>query len=524
MSSKYVEIMDTTLRDGEQTPGISYTPAEKLRIARLLIEKVRVDRLEIASSRVSDGEREGAKSIISWAEKKGKSERIEILGFVDNGKSIDWINEIGGKTVNLLTKGSERHCVEQLRKKPDLHFTETCQAIEYARACGINANIYLEDWSSGMQNSLKYVHSFIERLSGCDVKRIMLADTLGILAPQELKVYLDWMKRMFPDIKFDFHAHNDYGLATANTLCAVKSGINGVHTTVNGLGERAGNSSLCEVIASINDMSTRKTKVMEKQLGDIAKVVQATSGKRLPSNAPIVGMDVYTQTCGVHADGDKKGNLYANPLTPERFNRKRSYALGKLSGKASIDKNLEELGLDINSDTKNKVLKEVIRLGDKKKKVTPDDLPFIIADVLKTTNNKKQISILNYNIITKRGVLPKAKVELRCFDQILKSEGEGDGGYDAFMKAVRKVLRKHNFKIPKLIDYDIHIPPGGNTDALVEATIRWNTDNTKPLVTIGIDSDQIVAAISATEKMLNTVIPPQVKNAEEMTLSCEEII
>ena len=498
----YIEIMDTTLRDGEQTPGISFTPAEKLQMARLLLSRVGVDRLEIASARVSEGEKKAASGIIAWAEKSDKRERVEILGFVDKGKSIDWIKGVGGQYINMLTKGSELHCRQQLGKTPDQHFSDVCRDLEYAEKQGIKVNMYLEDWSNGVAASFQYVHAMVTKMLDFDIKRFMLPDTLGVFNPQQLKHYLSWMHEAFPGVRFDFHGHNDYGLGSANSLQAALSGINGLHTTVNGLGERAGNPSLCEVIPVIHDMTDRKTHVKENQLGYISQIVQRFSGKILSPNAPIVGKDVFTQTCGVHADGDKKGNLYVNPLLPERFGRERIYALGKLSGKASIDKNLETMDIELDSEIRDKVLKEVIRLGDKKKKVTPADLPFIISDVM-NASNEKVIEFLDYEITTHKTKSPSASVDILFNKEKISATAKGDGGYDAFMKAVRKALSSVGVTVPKLVEYEIHIPAGGKSDALVEATITWDNGVQTPYNTIGVDSDQIEAAIEATERMLN---------------------
>jgi len=501
---KYLEIMDTTLRDGEQTPGVSYTPQEKLQIANTLLDKLRVDRIEVASARVSDGERESVRQIVAWATKKEWLERVEILGFVDQGKSVDWLVGTGGKVLNLLTKGSERHCRVQLRKTPEEHFREVGETIQYALKKGLKVNVYLEDWSNGMRDSLSYVFHFIQELQKYPLERIMLPDTLGVLNPETTARYFGWMTHAFPAQRFDFHGHNDYGLVTANSLAAAQSGATGIHTTVNGLGERTGNQNLFEIVVAIHDMTDRKTRVKENQFEYAARLVQTISGKRIAANAPIVGTDVFTQTCGVHADGDKKGNLYSNPVLPERFGRKRRYALGKLSGKASIDQNLDAMGLELDAATRDRVLQEVIRLGDKKKNVTPEDLPFIIASVMRAPN-EQQITVKDYHIVNFKNSTPEAKVTLAYFDQELTETAQGDGGYDAFVKALKKILKRVNMKLPRLLDYEVRIPPGGKTDALVEATIAWDVGDENPLVTIGVDSDQLVAAIEATVKMLNLI-------------------
>lgn len=405
-SDNYVEVMDTTLRDGEQTPGVAFTPAEKLELAKMFMNRLKVDRLEIGSARVSEGERDAVVGILKWAEHRGCLEAMEILGFVDGGKSVDWIKASGGKVINLLTKGSENHCRVQLRKSPAKHFEEVANEILYAEKQGIKVNLYLEDWSNGMRHSFAYVHEFLSRLRDLPVERIMLPDTLGILEPAEVTTYLEWIYRAFPDLRLDFHGHNDYGMVTANSLAAVRAGVNGIHTTINGLGERTGNQALSQLVVAVNDMTNRKIRVVELELQHASELVQSISGKRCAWNYPVVGSDVFTQTCGVHADGDKKGNLYANLLLPERFGRRRNYALGKLSGKASIDQNLEEMNLEACAGGPSEGAQEVIRLGDKKKSVSPSDLPFIIAEVL-SSPLESRLKVVDYEISTRAGSTPE---------------------------------------------------------------------------------------------------------------------
>ena len=374
-----IEIMDTTLRDGEQTSGVSFAAHEKLSIAQALLVDLGVNRLEIASARVSDGEFEAVRRVVAWAKRTGHLQKLEVLGFVDGEVSLNWIEAAGCRVVNLLCKGSYKHVTEQLRKTPEQHFADIRTVIESAKKRDIEVNIYMEDWSNGMKNSPEYVFQFVDSLKDQSIRRFMLPDTLGVLNPGNTYEYCKEMTTRYPQLKFDFHAHNDYDLAVANVYSAVRAGIDGIHTTLNGLGERAGNAPLSSVLAVLKDQLGEETSIREEKINYASRLVETYSGIHISPNQPIIGEHVFTQCAGVHADGDSKNNLYCNDLLPERFGRVREYALGKTSGKANIRKNLECLGIDIDEDSMKKVTERIIELGDKKEMVTSEDLPYIIS-------------------------------------------------------------------------------------------------------------------------------------------------
>ncbi|QBN19011.1 alpha-isopropylmalate synthase regulatory domain-containing protein [Flavobacterium nackdongense] len=503
MERRTIEIMDTTLRDGEQTSGVSFSAAEKLTIAQLLLEELNVDRIEIASARVSEGEFQGVKGIMSWAESKGYAHRVEVLTFVDGGLSIDWMKKSGAKVQNLLTKGSLNHLTYQLKKTPEQHFAEIAQTIASAKENNIETNVYLEDWSNGMRDSPDYVFQYLDFLTQQPVKRILLPDTLGVLIPSEVFAFISKIIPKYPNIHFDFHAHNDYDVSVANSIEAVKAGIHGLHVTVNGMGERAGNAPLESTVAVINDfMPEVKIRVKESSLYSVSKLVETFTGYRIPANKPIVGDNVFTQTAGIHADGDNKNNLYFNDLLPERFGRKRKYALGKTSGKANIEKNLQELGLQLNQEDLKLVTQRIIELGDKKETVTKEDLPYIISDVLDSQTYEDKIVIESYVLVHSKGMRPSTTLCLKIDGEIIEENAQGDGQFDAFMNALTKIYKSKKMTLPKLIDYAVRIPPGSSSDALCETIITW-TNGIKEFKTRGLDSDQTVAAIKATQKMLN---------------------
>ena len=499
-----VLILDTTLRAGEQTQGVSFSPDEKLNIAKALLELVRVDRIEVASARVSAGERDAVAQIVDWARDQGLDDRVEVLGFVDAGRSVGWIRETGGRVINLLAKGSEKHCRGQLGKDLSCHAEDIRETIEIAHAQGLAVNLYLEDWSNGYRDNSAYVYELVERLADAGIGHFMLPDTLGVMTPESVFCAVSDMVRRFPALAFDFHPHNDYGLATANVLAAAQAGAAAVHCTINCLGERAGNASLAEVAVALHDHLGMEPRVDETHLARVSELVEYFSGKRIADNAPIVGTDVFTQTAGIHADGDRKGQLYHTRLSPERFARRRKYALGKLAGKASLAKNLERLDISLSEENQRRVLARIIELGDSKKTITVDDLPFIIAEVLEG-KDYNYAELIACNVSSSFELESTASIKVRIAEQVYTAAGSGNGGFDAFNNALSKVVKRRGMNLPRLLDYEVRIPKGGRTDALTECTITWATEDGE-VKTRGVHSNQVFAAIGATIRMLNILI------------------
>ena len=509
--------MDTTLRDGEQTSGVSFAAQEKLSIVRLLLDELKVDRVEIASARVSDGEFKSVQKMAQWAKANGHIDKLEVLGFVDGTTSLEWILKAGCKVVNLLCKGSQKHCMYQLKKTTEEHLDDVKRCVNIAKEMGLSVNLYLEDWSNGMRDSKDYVFQMVDGLKDEPITRFMLPDTLGILNPDEAGKFCAEMIERYPALHFDFHAHNDYDLAVANVYEAIKAGVNGVHVTVNGLGERAGNAPLTSVAALIHDHMGHTTNMDETKLYSVSKVVESYSGVRIPNNKPVIGDNVFTQVAGIHADGDKKKNLYFNNLMPERFGRYREYALGKNAGRSNIIKNLETLGIELDDESTKKVTARIIELGDKKELVSLDELPYIVSDVLKNGNDYKDIKMLNYSLSLTDGLRPTATVKISIKGKVYQESAAGDGQYHAFSKAMFKIYRQLSKPVPELIDYEVVIPPGGKTNAYVQTIITWKFEE-KIFKTRALNIDQTVAAISATMKMLNMLESGNIPNMNYLPL------
>jgi D-citramalate synthase len=509
--------LDTTLRDGEQTRHVSFSTPEKVSIAEALLGSLKVDRIEVASAGVSEGEREAVTRIAEWAASRECLDRVEVLGFVDESRSADWIAATGCSVMNLLTKGSERHCRTQLGKSLEQHLADILRTVAYARQRGLRVNVYLEDWSNGYRDSPDYVYALVQGLQGSGVSHLMLPDTLGVMAPDEVhSAMLDMIER-FPEQPFDFHPHNDYGLATANVMAAVQAGIRTIHCTVNCLGERAGNASIAEVAVVLRDKMGMTLSIDERRIVALSRMVENFSGKRVADNAPVVGADVFTQTSGIHADGDHKGGLYQTLLSPERFDRERIYALGKMSGKASLKKNLEELDIRLSPHDQAEVLKRIVKLGDSKATITVEDLPFIIADVLES-KDYQHIELLSCSVTSGLDLESTVSIRVKVNGEIHKASGSGNGGFDAFIDAVRKVL-PDRLRFPDLVDYELRIPKGGSTSALTEVLITWR-DGRRTFRTRGVNANQVFAGVYATLRMLNMLLH---QDAEEPRALAESV-
>lgn len=498
--------MDTTLRDGEQISHGSFSPKWKMRIVKSLLE-AGADRVEVCSARGFSKKEQGMlKDVMAWAKESGHQEQIEVLAFVDGKKSVDWIGEADGKTINLLAKGSKFHCEEQLRQNVITHLQKISETVGYAVSLGMKVNLYLEDWSQGMMDSPGYVKKLLNGLSKLSIGRVMLCDTMGVLNPWTTEKFVRITRRWQPKMCYDFHGHNDYGSAVANSLAAVKAGAKGIHVTVNGLGERAGNAPLDEVALGIRDhLSGYFSSIKVSSLRDLSRDVALMSGRRIPPNKSISGSEVFSNTAGVHADGDLKKNLYAHRwLDPKDFGAKTRHPMGKLSGKSNILSNLERLGWKLPEAEVEAILLRVVQLADEGKAITLGDLPFIVASVL----NRPELVVFEIvSVETRSRTAGKAitKATIEYFGEKHKLEAEGDGGFDAFMNALSEWAGSYSsLIIPNLTDYIVDIPPGGKSSALVHTTIEWEVPGKmERFSTYGVHCDQVLAAIEAASLAVN---------------------
>ncbi|MFH1054346.1 MAG: alpha-isopropylmalate synthase regulatory domain-containing protein [Candidatus Woesearchaeota archaeon] len=502
------EILDSTLRDGEQTPGVNFNTKDKLEIARRLIEIAGTDSIEIASTQTSPAEYRSAKAVCDWARPLGYLDRIEILCFL-NQSSVDWAEEVGCKVINLLAKGSKRHSSVQFNGTPEEHISRASKTARYAIEKGISVNSYLEDWSGGMLNGDygkpdSYINMMVQSLKGQGVNRIMLADTLGLLVPEEVSEFVGYMVRAFPEVTFDFHGHNDLGCAVENSIAAIMAGVRRVHTTVNGLGERAGNTDLSQIAVRLAKKTVDyRTNINLQSLHKLSILVDVLSGVDVAANAPVIGRNAFTQDCGVHASGDAKGGLYEGLLRPEEVGRVREYGLDKHAGASSVYQNIRKLGLNISLEPQQVsiLLGKIKDLADQGFYLDAYDLPILIEDEIGMDVCK--VRVLDYKETrVEKGEDPRALVKLRVNGIEYEREGTGKGPFDAFMHAVGGICQSLGKPIPTLRKYRQKSRPGQETESFVETYIVWD-DGARYFETIGSSRNQIESEINAAEKMLN---------------------
>ena len=491
--------MDSTLRDGEQTAGVSFKPKEKESIAYALYD-AGIRRIEMASACASAHDLEAIKNTTKSFENAGYKNAIECLSFILK-PHIDWIKASGATTANLLAKSSEAHITQLKGKTPKDHIQDIFEITDYAKDMGLKVNAYLEHFSYGIQHSKQYVYDLIDSLNKAKIQRIMLADTMGLLSPDQAKRYIQDLTQKYPKTHFDIHAHNDYGLATANTLAAIQAGCTGAHVTINGLGERAGNASLETVAVSLKDFYGIET-IDENKLITLSKLIKTLSGAEIEPNHPIIGKNSHIHKAGVHTHGAAKG-LYTNPLLEKnRFNKTVSYDLGKLSGKASVAGELEKIGIKTpDHETVTQLVDEIKTLSENKNIITRNDL--LLLYLQKTNKDAfgyklKKINLKKTYTTTKTSSY--AEVTIKTNGNAITEKATGDGGFDAIANAIKKIT---GAKL-KLKDYHVSIPPGDGTSSLVDIAIDWQ-HNKKTLNTRGIHTDQDIAATLAMLKAINQI-------------------
>lgn len=476
-----IKVLDTTLRDGEQTPGVSLTPLEKLRIATKL-DEMNVDFIEAGSAITSEGERESIKEIT----KQGFNS--EILSFSRPLKGdIDYCLECDVDAVNLVVPTSDLHVLEKLNKTRDEVLEMSNNAIQYCKDHGLTVELSAEDASRSDIDFLRNV--FVNAIDvGAD--RVCICDTVGILTPDSSFDLYSSFSDM--DVPVACHCHNDFGLAVANTLSALKAGASEFHSTINGIGERAGNTSFEECVVSIDRLLPEfSTDVNIQEIYSISKLVARLTGVYIQPNKAIVGENAFAHESGIHSDGIIKNSATYEPMTPELVGRTRKFVIGKHMGTHGLDSRLKELGLFVDEEQLQQICDNIKVLADKGKTVTDVDLQAIADNVL-DINQEDRIKLNEVTIVSGNTVMPTASVKLTVDGEEILNAGVGIGPVDAAINAVNNISI---FDDIDFIEYHVDAITGG-TDALIDVIIKLQKGD-KLISARGTEPDIINASVKA---------------------------
>ncbi|QUH22797.1 2-isopropylmalate synthase [Methanobacterium alkalithermotolerans] len=491
-----IRVLDTTLRDGEQTPGVSLTPDEKLRIA-LRLDALGVDIIEAGSAITSTGEREGIKKITS----EGLS--TEICSFARAVKiDVDAALECGVDSVHLVVPTSDLHLEHKLRKSREEVLQQAVDCTEYAVDHGLLVELSAED---STRSDMEFLKEVFRQGIQAGAKRICACDTVGMLTPDKsFEFYGELSKLKAP---LSVHCHNDFGLAVANSLSGLKAGATEVHATINGIGERAGNAALEEIIVSLYSLYDIKTNVNIQMLYETSRMVARMTGVYLQPNKAIVGENAFAHESGIHADGViKKAETY-EPITPELVGHQRRFVMGKHIGTSLLKKRLQELGLKVDENQLIQIFNRVKSLGDMGKCVTDVDLQAISEDVLGIME-EKMVDLEEVTIVSGNKVIPTASVKLKIDNNEILEAGVGIGPVDAAIVAIKKSIS--DFADVTLEEYHVDAITGG-TDALIDVVVKLRYED-EVVSARSTQPDIIMASVEAFLSGVNRLLGDKIKD------------
>lgn len=489
-----IKILDTTLRDGEQTPGISFSKESKMAIAENL-DLLGVDVIEVGSVITSEGERDFAKEIVK-RKREGKI-KAELCTYSRIRKEdIDYAKECGLDSVHLVVPVSDLHITEKLRQDRKTVMTTAIEMVKYAKSLGLIVEFSGEDASRADMEFLKELyHAGIN--AGAD--RLCFCDTVGILTPERTyEIFLELSKLRAP---ISIHCHNDFGMATANTVAALRAGAAQAHVTVNGIGERAGNTSLEEVVMALYSLYKKETNIKTRNLYKSSRLVSKLSGIPVALNKAIVGGNSFTHEAGIHVHGLKANTATYEPITPELVGRERRILLGKHAGRASVELAMRELGLIADEKQINEITKRVKEVGDKGKRVTDADFEAIVETVL-GIYQEAMVRLEELTVVSGNTVMPTASIKINANGTKIVEAGTGTGPVDAAIKALEKALK--GVGDIRLEEYHVDAIEGG-TNALVEVWVKLSKDG-KTITARGARTDIIMASVEAMIEGINRLL------------------
>ncbi|HIH44613.1 MAG TPA: 2-isopropylmalate synthase [Candidatus Methanoperedenaceae archaeon] len=496
MRNKHITVFDTTLRDGEQTPGVSLIPEQKLSVAAQL-SKLGVDIIEAGFPSSSEGEKKAVRDIAQ----SGLDSDVCGLARVVIA-DIDACLDCDVDMVHTFIPTSEIQRTYTIKKSKEEVLQMAVNAVSHIKDHGVKCMFSAMDATRTDIEFLRNINKAVED-AGCDV--VNVPDTVGVFVPSAMVRLISDISEVLT-IPIDVHCHNDFGLAVANTLAAVEGGARQVQVTINGLGERAGNADLSETVMSLHSIYGPKTNIRTKYILETSKLVERFTGVKMPPTMPIVGDNAFAHESGIHTHGvlTKTETFEPGIMTPEMVGHRRRIVIGKHAGRHAVKQALEHAGYAVNDEQLGEIMRRVKDIGDKGKRVTDADL-FAITDALLGQVSKKElafdlkeVSVMTGNIIT-----PTAAVKA-CFRGSERIAAQtGVGPVDAAMKAVQSILGEES-RI-KLREFRIDAISGGS-DALAEVSVGVEDEQGRMVSAKAAREDIAMASVEALVTAINRLL------------------
>ncbi|ODS42728.1 MAG: 2-isopropylmalate synthase [Candidatus Altiarchaeales archaeon IMC4] len=489
-----IKIFDTTLRDGEQTPGVALTADKKTEIARAL-DELKVDIIEAGFPASSDGDFKSVKTIANLGLD------ATVCGLARALKpDIDKCIDADVHLVHTFISTSPQHLKYQMGKTEEEVYAMAVSAVDYVKDHGIDCLFSPMD---ATRSNVDYLKKVCIGVQGAGAKIINIPDTVGQMYPHAMYDLIKEMRKVIT-VDIDVHCHNDFGMAVANTLASVEAGANQVQVAVNGLGERAGNADLEQVVMALEILYGRKTRIKTENIYKTSKLVERMTGIRVMPNFPIVGDNAFAHESGIHTHGVLKKAETFEPtgLTPDMVGAKRKLVLGKHVGIHGVEAKLKELGIDVSKEQLKEITNKVKSLGDLGKRVVEDDLAAIADDLLgRDSKEKRFVELADLELNLKFGRKPVASVDILVNGKRKKATEEGVGPVDAALNAIRGAIGEKDIRLD---EYHLDAITGGS-NALADVTIRVSKGE-KVTMARGVHEDVVMASVIAFLNGVNRLI------------------
>ncbi len=512
-----IKLFDTTLRDGEQSPGVSLNIQEKLEIARQLA-KLNIDVIEAGFPVISPGD---------FAATRAIAENISgpvICGLAranknDIDKAWEALKPAPKKRIHTFIATSDIHMKYKLQLEPREVIERAVEAVKYARQFTEDVEFSAED---ATRSNREFLCRILSEVIAAGATTLNIPDTVGYITPREFAGLIRYLKENVKGIDrvtLSVHCHNDLGLAVANSLAAIQEGVTQIEGTINGIGERAGNTALEEVIMALNtrkDVFQCKTEAVTQRIYRISRLVSTLTGMPIQPNKAIVGSNAFAHESGIHQDGMLKNPTTYEIMRPEDIGLKRSkLVMGKHSGRHALNERLQELGYQLSPEELDKIFTRFKNLADQKKEITDQDLEALMQDEM--FSNQEYCKLVSFQIISGNQITPTATVKLEKDGVILEEAACGDGPVDAIYKAIDRIIGVNN----NLLEYNLKGVSGG-TDALGEVTVKIE-NGVGVFIGRGLSTDILAASANAYVNAVNKLIQAQNHKTQETAIKKGEI-